>query len=112
MSAYQLDNNGNLILLAGDTIVGEKSLTIPTTGWVAQTNGQYNYKISVSATGITENDVLNGRITLATESIAQNCNLSNLCESGNGTVTFYAGSVPSGEMVFKYNILLGKGAVI
>lgn len=83
------------------------SLTIPTKGWTAAAIGQYSYSLTVEVEGITAQDIVNGSITLETESAAQDCNLATQCQSSDGAITFYAETVPTAGMVFEYYVLKG-----
>lgn len=90
---------------AGGTNIDKNTMIIPTDGWQEAAVGQYSYSLSVSVSGVTAQDIVSGNISIETESIAQACNLANQCQSGNGTITFYAESVPSGNMTFEYYVL-------
>ncbi len=84
-----------------------KTLTIPTTGWVASAVREYSYSLTLNVSGITAQDIVSGSISLDTEEIAQNCNLSTINQSGAGTLTFYAQTVPKATMTYNYYVLKG-----
>ncbi len=84
-----------------------KTLTIPATGWKASAVGEYSYSLTLNVSGITAQDIVNGSISLDTEEIAQDCNLSTINQSGAGTLTFYAQTVPTATMTYNYYILKG-----
>lgn len=88
----------------------QKQLTIPNTGWTAETNGPYTQKLVLSVEGITSSSIVNITINLASEEVAQDCGLASINESGEGTITFYAESVPSAAIQATYYILEGGGA--
>lgn len=89
----------------------QKSLTIPTSGWTAETNGPYTQKLVLAVEGITVNTIVNVTIALASEEVAQDCGLASTNESGNGTITFYAESVPSAAIQATYYTMeTGGGA--
>ncbi|MBS4931122.1 MAG: hypothetical protein KH020_07305 [Clostridiales bacterium] len=89
----------------------QKSLTIPNTGWTAETNGPYTQKLVLAVEGITVNTIVNVTIALASEEVAQDCGLASTNESGNGTITFYAESVPSAAIQATYYTMeTGGGA--
>ncbi|MFW5631448.1 MAG: hypothetical protein ACOCNB_11830 [Acetivibrio ethanolgignens] len=81
------------------------SITIPTEGWEQAAIGQYSYRITIPVPGITEKDIPDGSITLETESVAQDCNLATQCQSGDGTIIFYAQTIPKKEMVYQYHTM-------
>lgn len=89
----------------------QKSLTIPNTGWTAEANGPYTQKLILSVEGIRVNTIVNVAIALASEEIAQDCGLSSTNESGEGTITFYAKSVPSAAIQATYYVLEGGGEI-
>lgn len=81
----------------------QKLLTIPASGWQPTGSpGLYKYTLTVPVEDITVNDVPDGKVTDATEYVAQNCNLSYTVISGNGTMTFLAESIPEADMVYAY----------
>lgn len=88
-----------------------KSLTIPNTGWIAEVNGPYTQKLILSVEGITPSSIVNVTIALASEEVAQDCGLATTNESGEGTITFYAESVPSAAIQATYYILEGGGEI-
>ena len=88
----------------------QKSLTIPNTGWITEVNGPYTQKLVLSVEGITASMIVNVTIALVSEEVAQDCGLASTNESGNGTITFFAESVPSQAMQATYYALEGGGA--
>ena len=88
----------------------QKSLTIPNTGWTAETYGPYTQKLVLPVEGITDSSIVNITINLVSEEVAQDCGLASINESGEGTVTFYAESVPSTAIQATYYVLEGGGA--
>lgn len=89
----------------------QKSLTIPNTGWTSETNGPYTQKLVLAVEGITVNTIVNVTIVLASEEVAQDCGLASTNESGEGTITFYAESVPSSAIQATYYTMeTGGGA--
>lgn len=90
--------------------IEQKSLTIPNTGWTAETNGPYTQKLVLPVEGITDSSIVNITINLVSEEVAQDCGLASINESGEGTVTFYAESVPSTAIQATYYVLEGGGA--
>lgn len=89
----------------------QKSLTIPTSGWTAETNGPYTQKLVLAVEGITVNTIVNVTIALASEEVAQDCGLASMNESGEGTITFYSESVPSAAIQATYYVLEGGGEI-
>lgn len=94
----------------GDFNIIQKSLTIPNTGWITEANGPYTQKLALHVEGITSSSIVNITIALASEETAQDCGLASINESGEGTITFYAESVPSAAIQATYYILEGGGA--
>lgn len=90
-----------------DSITKAQTLTIPTEGWNPAAVGQYSYSITIQVPGITAQDIPSGTISIETEHTAQNCNLATQCQSGEGTITFYAETVPAEPMNYEYYILKG-----
>ena len=89
----------------------QKSLTLPNTGWTAETNGPYSQKLVLNVEGITSSSIVNVTIALASEEVAQDCGLASTNESGEGTITFYAESVPSTAIQATYYTMeTGGGA--
>lgn len=89
----------------------QKSLTIPNAGWTEETNGPYTQKLVLAVDGITSSSIVNVTIALASEEVAQDCGLASTNESGEGTITFYAESVPSAAMQATYYTMeTGGGA--
>lgn len=88
----------------------QKSLTIPNTGWTAETNGPYTQKLVLAVEGITPSSIVNVTIALASEEAAKDCGLASTNESGEGTITFYTESVPSAAIQATYYVLEGGGA--
>ena len=89
----------------------QKSLTIPNAGWTEETNGPYTQKLVLNVEGITTTSIVNVTIALASEEIAQDCGLASTNESGEGTITFYAESVPSTAIQATYYTMeTGGGA--
>ena len=88
----------------------QKYLTIPTSGWTAETNGAYTQKLVLPVEGITSSSIVNITINLVSEEVAQDCGLASINESGEGTITFYAESVPSATIQATYYVLEGGGA--
>ena len=89
----------------------QKSLTLPNTGWTAETNGPYTQKLVLNVEGITTTSIVNVTIALASEEVAQECGLASVNESGEGTITFYAESVPSAAIQSTYYTMeTGGGA--
>ena len=87
----------------------QKSLTIPNTDWIAEVNGPYTQKLVLAVEGITVNTIVNVTIALVSEEVAQDCGLASMNESGKGTITFYAESVPSTAIQATYYVLEGGG---
>lgn len=90
-----------------DQFVKRPALTIPAIGWTPAAVGQYSYSITIPVPDITAQDIPSGSITIDTEHIAQGCNLATQCQSGAGTITFYAETVPTADMTYDYYILKG-----
>lgn len=89
----------------------QKSLTIPNAGWTEETNGPYTQKLVLNVEGITTTSIVNVTIALASEEVAQDCGLASVNESGEGTITFYAESVPSAAIQSTYYTMeTGGGA--
>lgn len=101
---WQVSANGYRID-SGGTTIDKQTLTIPADGWQEAAVGQYSYSLGVAVDGITAQDIVSGSISIETESIAQACNLANQCQSGDGTITFYAESIPTGAMTYEYYVL-------
>lgn len=101
----------NIKTLSDTTIqkLVQKSLTIPVTGWTEETNGPYTQKLVLNVEGITSSSIINVTINLASEEVAQDCGLASVNESGEGTITFFAESVPSLEIQATYYVLEGGG---
>lgn len=95
----------------GDFNIIQKSLTIPNTGWTAEVNGPYTQKLVLSVKGITPSSIVNVTIGIESEEVAQDCGLSSTNESGEGTITFYAESVPSTAIQATYYVLEGGGEI-
>lgn len=85
-----------------------KVLTIPTTGWVRAGVGQYGYSISISVAEVTAQDIVSCQIKAESNEAAANCNLAFQNQSGAGTVTFYAETVPTAEIRMEYYVLKGR----
>ena len=83
----------------------QKSLTIPNVGWVDEVHGSYLKKLVLSVEGITENMIVNLNIALESDEVAVNCGFASINESGNGTLTFYAESVPGDNINATYYVL-------
>ena len=83
----------------------QKSLTIPNVGWVDEVHGNYLKKLVLSIEGITENMIVNLNIALESDEVAVDCGFASINESGNGTLTFYAESVPSASINATYYVL-------
>ena len=83
----------------------QKSLTIPNTGWVDEVHGSYLKKLVLAVDGITESMIVNLNIALESDEVAVNCGFASINKSGNGTLTFYAESVPSASINATYYVL-------
>ena len=83
----------------------QKSLTIPNTGWVNEVHGSYLKKLVLAVDGITKNMIVNLNIALESDEVAVNCGFASINKSGNGTLTFYAESVPSASINATYYVL-------
>ena len=83
----------------------QKSLTIPNTGWVDEVHGNYLKKLVLSVDGITESMIVNLNIALESDEVAVDCGFASINKSGNGTLTFYAESVPSASINATYYVL-------
>ena len=83
----------------------QKSLTIPNTGWVDEVHGYYLKKLVLSVAGITESMIVNLSIALESDEVAVDCGFASINESGNGTLTFYAESVPGDNINATYYVL-------
>nr|DAG02157.1 MAG TPA: hypothetical protein [Siphoviridae sp. ctdd214] len=89
----------------------QKSLTIPNTGWTSEVTGSYTQKLVLSVEGITPSSIVNVTIGIESEEVAQDCGLSSTNESGEGTITFYAESVPTTAIQATYYVLEGGGEI-
>lgn len=90
----------------------QKSLTIPNTGWIAETNGSYTQKLILAVEWIKSSSIVNVTINMESEEIAQDCGIASTNESGEGTITFYAESVPSTAIQATYYTLeVGGGEI-
>lgn len=83
----------------------QKNLIIPNTGWTDEINGSYTKKLVLEIDEINTNMAVNITIALDSEEIAQECGLAAINESGAGTLTFYAESVPTDNINAKYYIV-------
>lgn len=83
----------------------QKDLIIPNTGWIEEVNGSYTKKLVMELEGIKSNMALNVTILIDSEDIAQDCGLATLNETGEGTVMFYAESVPTQAINAKYYVV-------
>lgn len=83
----------------------QKPLIIPITDWTSETNGLYTQKLVLAVEGITVNTIVNVTIALASEEVAQECGLASTNESGEGSITFYAETVPSAAIQVTYYVL-------
>lgn len=92
--------------------ITQKQLTIPTIGWTTEANGPYKQKLVLPVEGITASSIVNITINLVSEEVAQDCGLASTNESGDGTITFYAESVPSQEIQVTYYVLETGGGEI
>lgn len=86
----------------------QQEIAISKDGWTAATYGQFAVQRVVPVEGITAQDIPSCQVSVETESIAQDCNLAFQCQSGDGSITFYAGSVPTGNIIC--NVTIMKGA--
>lgn len=86
----------------------QQIITIPKDGWTTSAYGQFAYQRVVIVEGITAQDIPSCQVSVETETIAQDCNLAFQCQSGDGSITFYAGSVPTSNMIC--NVTIMKGA--
>lgn len=79
------------------------SITITNAGWVADTtNG--GVKKTMTIAGISATDIIDLYLTVASSSVAKDCGFSGTLESGAGTITFYADSIPSGSITGDYTV--------
>lgn len=85
-----------------------KELTILTSGWEKAGVGQYSYSISISVAEVTAQDIVSCQIKAESNETAANCNLAFQNQSGAGTVTFYAETVPAAEIRMEYYVLKGR----
>ena len=79
------------------------SITITNAGWVDNTtNG--GVKKTMTIAGISATDIIDLYLTVASSSVAKDCGFSGTLESGAGTITFYADSIPSGSIAGDYTV--------
>lgn len=83
----------------------QKDLIIPAKGWVDEVNGNYTKKLVLDVPNIKVNMSIQIIIALESESIAQECGLASMNESGTGMITFYAESVPTQDIKATYYIV-------
>lgn len=84
----------------------QKTLVIPNNGWIDEVNGNYLKKLVLPVEGITENMIVTVNISLESDEVAVDCGLSSINDSGDGTLTFYAESVPSSPLNATYFTIL------
>lgn len=92
---------------SGDTFFPTTALTLPTTGWTQAGVGQYSYSLTLQVEGVTSQDIVSCQVLPASNGAAANCILAFQNQSGDGTVTFYSGSVPQEEILTEYYVLKG-----
>ncbi len=98
---------GNKRLPVGNA-VHLRSLTIPNSGWVLASGTPYKYQNTVIIAGITDEDIINFKVDMDSEQMAQNINLSSICDSGFRSITFYANKTPNNPITGKYYIVKGE----
>ena len=85
------------------------TIVIPTTGWVDNTDDTYiKKKITVEVEAVQDTDFIVGSVVFDSSEEANKCGLLNSIETGNGTVTFYANSVPTSEIYLNYTLIESK----
>lgn len=87
-----------------DKVVSRKvALTIPNTGWVANT-GDYVYKLNITISGVLATDEVNVNILPDDLDVAQAAQLAPYVEEYAGGITLYCKVVPTATMSAKYTI--------
>lgn len=80
------------------------SITIPNTGWVANT-GDYAYKLDLAISGMLVTDSITVNITQNDLDVANDCEMASYTLEYAGGTTLYAKSVPSASMSATYVII-------
>lgn len=80
------------------------SITIPNTGWVANT-GDYAYKLNLAISGMLATDSITVNITQDYLDVANACDMASYTLEYAGGTTLYAKSIPSASMSATYVII-------
>lgn len=87
-------------------VTAKTSITIPTTGWVANT-GDYPYKLNVAISGLLATDYILVDILPDYEDVGSAAGLSNYCLEYAGGITIYAKAVPTASITANYTKIRG-----
>ena len=83
------------------------SVSIPITGWNSDSGSYPNY-YDIAVEGVTENDIAEVTVTLASMDIAVSCGLCPINETLAGKIRIRAKTVPTSEICVEYVISKGK----
>lgn len=83
------------------------SVSIPITGWNSDSGSYPNY-YDIAVEGVTENDIAEVTVTLASMDIAVSCGLCPINETLAGKIRIRAKTVPTSEIGVEYVIAKGK----
>lgn len=79
------------------------SITITNAGWVDNPTN-WGVKKTMTIADISATDIIDLYLTVASSSVAKDCGFSGTLESGAGTITFYADSIPSDSIAGDYTV--------
>ncbi len=87
---------------------GSSTITIPTTGWTADSSDNiYTYRYDIAAAGVTAADLAVVVIAPGSMAAAQSAGFSPVCETLNGTVRIRSKAAPTIAISAQLRILGG-----
>lgn len=92
--------------------VAQLELTIPTTGWVEDTAGQYKLRLDVEVSGVTAEMIPRLTIPVEQEETAADCGLCPVVETVEGAVRLRAVAAPAADIAASLVLLCSSTEVI
>lgn len=102
----------DLEVMAREFAIRHMDLTIPRTGWVADTLGKYRYRLDMNVAEVTPRMIPQVTVLPAGEGAAIDCGLAPRAETLEGAVRFRAVAVPTAEIPAALTLLRDSSGVI
>lgn len=81
------------------------SLTLAADGWTPCNMEGYPYKYTAPLSAAQETDMPTAQPAISSLVVAEDAGLASVCETANGTITFWAETVPAGDIQMQITLL-------